>query len=191
MLYFFSSVSPLWDLRLPHHHLSSRGTPTDCSTVHKSQRTPRSTLPHWSHRSLGLLELVSVPSQLCTGEDSVQTKLQNTLTSINLLQGAKQKWQNRTFESIFDDPVAPLMRVPPLPFLTGSTLGFFGSDTGMTSTLSQSRAFASAFTSDTLCAFTEGKPFPGEQKLFKVYKPNDWVHLTIKCNQNFAHNWSV
>lgn len=66
------------------------------------------------------------------------------------------------------------MCVPALPFLTGSTFGFFGSDTGMTAALSQSSAIASAFTRDTLCAFTEGKPFPGDQnRLFKVYKPND------------------
>lgn len=66
------------------------------------------------------------------------------------------------------------MCVPPLPLLTGSSLGFFGSDIGMTAALSQSSAIASAFTRDTLCAFTEGKPFPGDQnKLFKVYKSND------------------
>ncbi|XP_051739927.1 LSM14A mRNA processing body assembly factor a isoform X2 [Ctenopharyngodon idella] len=49
----------------------------------------------------------------------------------------------------------------------GSTLGFFGSDTGMTSALSQSRAFASAFTSDTLCAFTEGQTSPALDPLQK------------------------
>lgn len=58
-LMFYSSVSPLWDLPLPLHHPSSLGTPTGCSTVHKSRRTPSSTPAHWSQRSLALLESVS------------------------------------------------------------------------------------------------------------------------------------
>lgn len=54
------------------------------------------------------------------------------------------------------------MCVPALPFLTGSTMGLFGSDTGMTAALSQSSTVASAFNSDTLSAFVaEGKPLPG------------------------------
>ncbi len=62
----------------------------------------------------------------------------------------------------FDDPVAPLMCVPALPFLAGSTMGLFGSDTRMTAALYQSGAVASAFNSDTLSAFVaEGKPRPG------------------------------
>ncbi|XP_048013762.1 LSM14A mRNA processing body assembly factor a isoform X2 [Megalobrama amblycephala] len=49
----------------------------------------------------------------------------------------------------------------------GSTLGFFGSDTGMTAALSQSSAIASAFTRDTLCAFTEGHTSPALDPLRK------------------------
>jgi len=57
------------------------------------------------------------------------------------------------------------MCVPAFPFLTGSSLGYFVSDTGMTAALPQSNAAASAFNSDTLCAFVaEGKPFPGDRK---------------------------
>lgn len=58
--------------------------------------------------------------------------------------------------------MAPL--VPALPFLTGSTMGLSGSDTGMAAALSQSSTVASAFSSDTLSAFiAEGKPLPGGQ----------------------------
>ncbi|XP_077067610.1 LSM14A mRNA processing body assembly factor a isoform X1 [Siphateles boraxobius] len=50
----------------------------------------------------------------------------------------------------------------------GSSLGFFVSDTGMTAALPQSNASASAFSTDTLCAFVaEGRTSPALDSLRK------------------------
>ncbi|XP_050955467.1 LSM14A mRNA processing body assembly factor a isoform X2 [Labeo rohita] len=86
-------------------------------------------------------------------------------------------FQSGNSYGLFNRPqVTPYTQFNPSPLVSpqfgtvgvGSTMGLFGSDTGMSAALSQSSTIASAFNSDTLCAFiAEGHTSPALDALRK------------------------
>ncbi|KAK2867597.1 hypothetical protein Q8A67_025714 [Cirrhinus molitorella] len=91
---------------------------------------------------------------------------------------APPSFQSGNSYGLFNRPqVTPYTQFNPSPLVSaqfgtvgaGSTMGLFGSGTGMTAALSQSSTIASAFSSDSLCAFiAEGHTSPALDPLRKT-----------------------